>query len=163
MKFTGLKKIAGSLALGAVLATGLASAAQAQVWGRSDDRYERREQREEWKERQRREREEWKEQQRREREARRYGGYNNGRYGNYGGYGNYGNYGGYGNSSAYRQEVEKGYRDGLDRGRQDAQTRRTPTPNNSSHYRNGNQAYREGFARGYEQAYRQYAYNGQRW
>jgi hypothetical protein len=70
-----------------------------------------------------------------------------------GGYGNYGGYsGGYNNA-----EVEKGYRDGLDRGQEDASSRRSPNPNNSSHFRSGNSAYREGFVRGYQVGYRQYA------
>ena len=69
-----------------------------------------------------------------------------------GGYGDYGYGRGYNNG-----EVQKGYRDGLDRGQEDARDRRNPTPNNSSHYRNGNAAYREGFRRGYEIGYRQYA------
>ena len=47
----------------------------------------------------------------------------------------------------YREE-EKGYRDGLRRGREDAETRRVPDPANSSHYRKGTNAYREGFRRG---------------
>jgi hypothetical protein len=91
-----------------------------------------------------------------------YGGYGNGGYGNRG----YGN-GGYGNSGGYgggynNAEVQKGYRDGLDRGQEDARDRRSPTPNNSSHFRSGNAAYREGFRRGYEAGYRQYAGN-RRW
>ena len=77
-------------------------------------------------------------------------------YGNYG-YNNYG-YGNYGNSS----EEQRGYRDGLDRGREDAQTHRIADPNNSSHYRSGNSAYREGFYRGYFVSYRQYGGN-RRW
>ncbi|MBK8315512.1 MAG: hypothetical protein IPL01_16430 [Acidobacteria bacterium] len=76
----------------------------------------------------------------------------NDRYG-YGGYGN-GNYG-YNNG-----EMQKGYRDGLDRGQEDARSRRTSTPNNSQHFRNGSAAYREGFSRGYFEGYRQY---GNRW
>ena len=75
------------------------------------------------------------------------------RYRNYGYYGNnnYG-YGGYGSSA----EEQRGYRDGLTRGREDAQTRRIADPNNSSHYRSGNAAYRQGFSRGYFVGYRQY-------
>ncbi|MBX7219080.1 MAG: hypothetical protein K1Y36_03970 [Blastocatellia bacterium] len=65
------------------------------------------------------------------------------------GYGNYG----YSN----QREYEHGYRDGLNRGREDAQTHRTPTPNNSSHFRDGNPSYRDGFSRGYYEAYRSYA------
>jgi hypothetical protein len=87
-----------------------------------------------------------------ERERRVYPAYpyryrNNGYYGN----GNYG-YGGYGSSA----EEQKGYRDGLNRGREDAQTRRIADPNNSSHFRSGNAAYRQGFSRGYSVGYRQY-------
>ena len=79
---------------------------------------------------------------------------NNGYYRNDGYYGNGGYYGGgYGYNSA---EVQKGYRDGLDRGREDAQSGRYPTPNNSQHFRNGNSAYREGFSRGYNVGYRQF-------
>lgn len=88
---------------------------------------------------------------------------NGGSYGGtYGGYGNYGGYrgGSYGGGNSY--EVEKGFRDGLDRGQEDARDRRSPNPNNSSHYRSGDGAYREGFRRGYEQGYRQYG-GGRRW
>jgi len=77
----------------------------------------------------------------------------NGNYGNRG-YGNrgYDNYGGYGvNNFDYQQ----GYRDGLDRGRDDALTHRAMNPNNSSHYRSGNSSYRAGFERGFYEAYRQ--------
>lgn len=60
------------------------------------------------------------------------------------------------NRYAYnRYEEEKGYRDGLDRGQEDARTHRSFDPNNSSHYRNGNNEYREGFRRGYSVGYRQ--------
>lgn len=82
-----------------------------------------------------------------------YGGYGNGGYrGSYGGYG-----GGYNNS-----EVQRGYYDGLNRGQEDARDRRSPNPNNSSHFRSGNAAYREGFVRGYQVGYRQYG-GGRRW
>jgi hypothetical protein len=76
-----------------------------------------------------------------------YGGY-------YGGYpGGY--YGGYGNGSfSYWQQ--RGYRDGLNRGREDAHSGRYPTPNNSQHFRDGNAAYRQGFARGYQIGFQQY-------
>lgn len=89
--------------------------------------------------------------------------YPNGGYGSYGGeYGGYGN-GGYGNGGGYgggsNSEVQKGFRDGLDRGQEDLRDRRSPNPNNSSHYRSGNGAYRDGFRRGYEQGYRQFGGN----
>jgi hypothetical protein len=83
-------------------------------------------------------------------------GYGNRDYGYGGGY--YGNDGYYGNNNG---DYQKGYRDGLDRGRKDAQTNRIMDPNNSSHYRKGNPAYRQGFERGFYQAYRQYS--GRRW
>jgi hypothetical protein len=75
-----------------------------------------------------------------------------GRYRNDGYYGNDG-YGYYGYNGA---EEQMGYRDGLDRGRKDAQTNRAMDPNNSSHYRNGSAAYRAGFERGFYESYRQY-------
>ena len=83
-------------------------------------------------------------------------------YGGYGGYGGYrGGYGGYG--GGYNNgEVQRGYYDGLNRGQEDARDRRSPNPNNSSHFRSGNAAYREGFVRGYQVGYRQYG-GGRRW
>ena len=75
-----------------------------------------------------------------------------------GGYG--GSYGGYRGGSSY--DEQRGYRDGLDRGQEDARDRRSPNPNNSSHYRDGNSAYRDGFRRGYAVGYRQYGGYG-RW
>jgi hypothetical protein len=97
-----------------------------------------------------------------------YGGYRNGSYGTYGGgYGGYrnGGYGSYGGGygGGYNNgEVQRGYRDGLDRGQEDARDRRSPNPNNSSHFRSGNSAYREGFVRGYQDGYRQFG-GGRRW
>ncbi|MCI0664455.1 MAG: hypothetical protein L0220_25630, partial [Acidobacteria bacterium] len=86
------------------------------------------------------------------------GWYGNRGYGNDGWYGNRGNGNyGYGVNNA---EFQKGYSDGLDRGRKDAQTNRAMDPNNSSHYRKGNSSYRAGFERGFYQAYRQYSYRG---
>ena len=82
------------------------------------------------------------------------GGYGRGYgYGN-GGYGNGGYGGGYGGSGGY--EEQRGYRDGLDRGQEDARSGRSPNPNNSSHYRSGNSLYRDGFRRGYSVGYRQF-------
>lgn len=63
------------------------------------------------------------------------------------------------NNSWYREQEQKGFRDGLRRGQEDAETRRIPDPNNSSHYRKGNEAYRDGFRDGYRQGYRQYNRN----
>ena len=88
-----------------------------------------------------------------------YGGYRNygGGYGSYGGgYGGYGGgYGGYG--GGYNNgEVQRGYYDGLNRGQEDSRSGRSPNPNNSSHFRSGNAAYREGFVRGYQDGYRQF-------
>jgi hypothetical protein len=64
---------------------------------------------------------------------------------------------GYYGNSRYSNEEQLGYRDGLERGREDAFNNRRADPNNSSHYRNGSTAYREGFRRGFFQAYRQYS------
>jgi len=85
-----------------------------------------------------------------------YGGYPGGGYYGNGGYpgGYYGNGGGgyYGGGSGSEGQ---GYRDGLNRGREDARSGRRPSPNNSEHFRNGNPAYRAGFARGYQVGFRQ--------
>ena len=92
------------------------------------------------------------------RNNRNYGYYNYG-YPGYG-YNNYGynnGYYGYNNGYGYNSaEYQKGYRDGLDRGQEDARDHRRPTPNNSEHFRNGNSVYREGFSRGYNVGYNQY-------
>ncbi|MEP7341599.1 MAG: hypothetical protein ABI977_27960 [Acidobacteriota bacterium] len=56
------------------------------------------------------------------------------------------------------RDEQKGFRDGLDRGQEDARDRRSFNPNNSSHFRKGNYSYREGFRRGYAQGYRQNNY-----
>jgi hypothetical protein len=56
-----------------------------------------------------------------------------------------------------RGDESKGYRDGLDRGREDARSHRSFNPNNSSHFRSGNNFYREGFRKGYEEGYREYS------
>jgi hypothetical protein len=88
------------------------------------------------------------------------GNYGNGNYGggygNYGTYGNNGNYGGYGNSS--QVAVNQGYQAGLSTGASDAQRRQSFDPQRSHYYRNASsQAFRQGFLRGYDQGYRQYA------
>lgn len=80
---------------------------------------------------------------------------NRDRYGDRGGW--YNRDRGYNNSADFQQ----GYRDGLNRGREDAQTNRAKTPNNSSHYRNGSSSYRAGFERGFYEAYQQY--RNRRW
>ena len=79
-----------------------------------------------------------------------------------GGYGYPG--GGYGYPSAAGSSQEaKGYRDGVNRGREDARSGRSPSPMNSEHFRNGNPAYRAGFARGYRVGYGQYSGYGRRY
>ena len=55
-----------------------------------------------------------------------------------------------------REQEQKGYHDGLDRGREDARDHRSFNPNNSSHYKNGNGAYRDGFRKGYAEGFREY-------
>jgi hypothetical protein len=51
------------------------------------------------------------------------------------------------------QEERKGYYDGLDRGREDYRKNNGYDPNNSSHFRKGTPAYREGFRRGYAEGF----------
>jgi hypothetical protein len=64
-----------------------------------------------------------------------------------------GSVGRYGYSGAEQQ----GYNDGLNRGREDARDGRSFNPNNSSHFRSGSAVYRDGFRRGYEIGYREFA------
>lgn len=80
-----------------------------------------------------------------------YGYYGNRNYGYNNSYGYNNGYGGY-NSAEY----QKGYRDGLDRGQEDARDRKRATPNNSSHFRKGSATYRQGFSQGYNVGYNQY-------
>jgi hypothetical protein len=51
----------------------------------------------------------------------------------------------------------------MNRGQEDARARRRFDPNNSSHFRNGNRDYREGFRQGYSQGFRQYGGYGRRY
>jgi hypothetical protein len=84
------------------------------------------------------------------------GYYENGGYRNDGYYGRNGGYGGYDN-----QELNRGYNQGIETGSSDAQKGQSYSPERSRHYRNAStQAFREGFVRGYDQGYRQYAGNG---
>lgn len=155
MKSSRITRVIAGAALGLMLlfsgGSFLATTAQGQDrdrnWQRDrgdrrDDRSQRRDRdRDDWN---RRDRERAREIER----ARRYGYYRSNPYGGYGG--------GYGRGGYSNSEVQKGFRDGLDRGQEDVRSRRSPNPNNSSHYRSGNEWYREGFRRGYEQGYRQY-------
>lgn len=64
-------------------------------------------------------------------------------------------YGGYDN-----QQVQQGFQYGVNTGASDAQRRQTYSPQRSRYYRDAQtQAFREGFVRGYDQGYRQYAGN----
>ena len=91
-------------------------------------------------------------------------GYNNGRYGypgnNNGRYGNgrydNGRYGNYGGGNSY--ELNRGYQQGLSTGSSDARRGQSYNPQRSRYYRNpSSYEFREGFVRGYDQGYRQYA------
>ncbi len=56
------------------------------------------------------------------------------------------------------QQLQAGYQQGLNTGASDAQRRQSFSPERSRYYRNAStQAFREGFVRGYDQGYRQYA------
>ena len=69
---------------------------------------------------------------------------------------NNGRYGGYNQA-----EINQGYQYGLSVGAGDAQRRKSYSPERSRYYRNASsQGFREGFVRGYDQGYRQYARNG---
>lgn len=85
------------------------------------------------------------------------------------------------NGSIYQIAVNDGYRDGVFTGQRDAQRNQNYNPQRSHFYRNGHgddgrysnngrygggyqyqQAYRDGFLRGYDQGFRQYARNDRR-
>ena len=90
------------------------------------------------------------------------GGYdNNDRYGNNNGYGNNGRNGR--NSEYYYKEEQKGSRDGMRHGKEDAEKHRIPDPNNTKQYRNGSDPYRVGFRQAYAQSYRQFSPYRRRW
>ncbi len=85
-----------------------------------------------------------------------YGGYPNGGYRNDGYYGNNRGYGGYNN-----QEINRGYQQGVNTGASDGRSNKSYSPERSRYFRNAStQAFREGFVRGYDEGYRQYARNG---
>jgi len=56
-------------------------------------------------------------------------------------------------------QEQRGFNDGLIAGRQDAFERRRFNPFSSIRYRFGSFDYRQGFQKGYAQAYRQFAFN----
>ena len=90
----------------------------------------------------------WQERQRARREARR----DNRGYGNDGVYNN----GVYNNQN--QVALNQGYQQGISTGSSDAQRRQSYSPERSKHYKGANsQAFREGFVRGYDAGYRQYA------
>jgi hypothetical protein len=57
-----------------------------------------------------------------------------------------------------RREEYRGFRDGFELGRIDARRRHRPDFNDYRQYRHGSRDYREGFRRGYFQAYRQFTF-----
>ncbi len=64
-------------------------------------------------------------------------------------------YGGYNN-----QDIQQGFQYGANVGASDAQRRQSYSPQRSRYYRDApTQAFRDGFVRGYDQGYRQYANN----
>jgi hypothetical protein len=140
------------------------TAAQAQYRNDRDYQYQRRdrnrndrERSREWRRRHRERNRDWdRGNARYDDRYRRNNGYgNNGRYGRYDGYGNNGGYGGYNTNQA---ELNRGYQQGLSTGASDGQRGQSYSPQRSRHYKNAStQAFREGFVRGYDQGYRQYA------
>lgn len=107
-----------------------------------------------------------------------YGGYGNRNpgYGNrYPDYGGYGGYGGYGDGY-YNEASNRGFREGAEKGREDADDGDRYDPRRHKWYREGDRGYnsrygsrdrykadyRNAFERGYAQAYRGYGYQGNR-
>ena len=141
-----------SVAFGLFIATGSTAQAQSPYYGQ-DGQY-RRDRDGQWRRNRERNR-----RHRRERRNDRYErdddyGYERNRgYGNDGGY-----YGGYNNTN--QVELERGYQQGLETGASDGQRGQSYSPERSRHYKNASsQAFLDGFVRGYDEGYRQYANN----
>lgn len=134
MNFERLRNYGWSLAVAVTLVVSSGFTSHTLVQAQDRDRREnRREQRDDWRDSQRRDRDRDLD----------------------GDYDNYGRNDRNRNNGYNSRDEQKGFHDGLDRGREDARDNRIPTPNNSSHYRKGNDAYRAGFRHGYAQGYRQ--------
>ncbi|HEV2884692.1 MAG TPA: hypothetical protein VGW36_07525 [Pyrinomonadaceae bacterium] len=158
------KGIGGALlSLAFVFGLFVATTGTAEAQYRNDDRYYGRDSKEERKARKRA----WKQRRKQDhrqgdwRRNRNHDVYDNGRYGRNGGYGNNGGYGGYGNGGYDQAELNRGYQQGIETGSSDGQRGQSYDPQRSRHFKNApTQAFREGFVRGYDQGYRQYAGNG---
>lgn len=163
MKSAYLRNKVGRILLGLsfLVGIGFASSTVAQAqrpWERNQDRHERRERDRDY---------------RRDRDYDRSRDYssnrdsrNNEQYGRNTSYGNYGGYGGYGNVS--QVAINQGYQDGLYTGSRDAERGQSYNPQRSHFYQNGHgdsggnyrngygyeQAYRNGFLRGYNEGFR---------
>jgi hypothetical protein len=67
---------------------------------------------------------------------------------------------GYNNGGYNNQQIQQGYQYGVNTGASDAQRRQSYSPQRSRYYQQAStQAFRDGFVRGYDQGYRQYASN----
>ena len=88
------------------------------------------------------------------------GAYGNGGYRNDGYNRNDGYYGNSGYGGYESQQLNAGYQQGLNTGASDGRSNKSYSPERSRHFKNAStQAYREGFVRGYDAGYRQYAGN----
>jgi flagellar biosynthesis/type III secretory pathway protein FliH len=64
----------------------------------------------------------------------------------------------YGNNTYQQQELNRGYQQGINIGADDAQRGQSYSPQRSRYYQRASSVpFREGFVRGYDQAYRQYS------
>lgn len=154
------KWIAGAALALAVFSITAVSTTTAQAQYRNDGRYDRnRDGRRDrnWRRQGDRDRRRDRDRDRRRwRNSRRNDHRNDGYYRRNDGYGTYGRNGGYNN--AYQIELNRGYRQGLETGSSDAQRGQSYSPQRSRHYRNASStAFRDGFVRGYDRGYRQYA------
>lgn len=69
-----------------------------------------------------------------------------------------------GSNNAYQYDVQRGYQQGLNTGASDAQRGQSYSPQRSRYYQKAPSVpFRDGFVRGYDQGYRQYAYNNGRY
>ncbi len=155
-----LKKLVGSIALGAALITTVGVASFAQDRNRNDQSQQRRSDRDYGQDdrvNDRRNNDRYDQRNQRRDDRRDNDHYDRGN----GGWDN----DQYENNGYARKQMEKGYRDGFKQGRKEVQSNRQRMSNNSRRYQDNNPYYRQGFERGFNDAYNQYRNDrrGRRW
>jgi hypothetical protein len=135
-----MKKLIGSAVFALTVVFCFGATDVSAQWRNRDDRWERRD-------RDDRNRD-WRRNRNRRNDDDRWRRNRNDRYGNNGRY----------NNVYQQQELNRGYQQGINTGASDAQRGQSYSPQRSRHYQRASSVpFREGFVRGYDQGYRQYA------